>query len=720
MALDAPELRTATFSQMGGEGIQWVGAAPFVATPHIFQNLGDGTYQHSGLLAIRAAIVAGTNVTYKILLNDAVAMTGGQAPEGRPDPIRIARTLQAEGISALALVSDAPEKWRGRQDLPPDLEIVHRDGLDGVQKKFRTLAGASVILYEQTCASEKRKRRKRKAYPDPDRRIMINARVCEGCGDCSVQSRCIAIEPVETPYGRKRQINQSSCNKDYSCSKGFCPSFVEIAGAQLPQPAVGEVAELERRLLARVPAPSPARPDAPINIYIAGVGGAGVLTLGALLGAAAHIEGHNVTVLDFTGLAQKNGAVVSQVRIAVPTQPLAATRIGPAAVDLMIGADLVAAAAPDALVRLDCARSAAVLNLDVTPTAQIIADADAQVPVATLRKRIAQKVRADGLFEWNASRVAQETFGDPVYANVMLLGYAWQKSLIPISDAAIERAIALNGVAVELNTRAFRLGRIAAFDLHSLSGNAAATAATPEPPAIDEFPDMRAAELARYQDAQYANLYRGAVAAVRAAEQRLANTSFDLTRAAAENLFKLMAYKDEYEVARLYSNGEFESALRRQFAAVGKISVWLAPPLLSGTDPATGRPRKRRFGPWIFKIFKLLAALKGLRGTGFDPFGWTAERRLEREAVNFYLDQLALVGERLTATNYATALELLRLPERIRGFGPVKVAALQSVRIRQQQLTSQFVLPAPPAHKLGASGGRGEWAEWPDRSRSSG
>jgi indolepyruvate ferredoxin oxidoreductase len=696
MALSQPELRTSTFSHMGGEGAQWIGAAPFSEVGHVFQNLGDGTYQHSGLLAIRAAVAAKTNITYKILYNDAVAMTGGQAAEGLIEPTRITRQLHAEGVQRIVLVSDDPERWSGHAELAPGVEVRHRDELDAVQRVLRELSGVTAIVYEQTCASEKRRRRKRGAFPDPDKRLFINHRVCEGCGDCSVQSNCIAIEPLETSVGRKRAINQSSCNKDFSCVKGFCPSFVEIEGVALRKPDRQRLEALEAELTARLPEPTLPPLGGVFNIYVTGIGGTGVLTMGALLGGAAHLEGHGSSVLDFTGLAQKNGAVVSQVRIAPSPADLHAARIGHGAIDLLLGADLVVSATAETLAKLAPDRSAAIVNLGETPTADVVRERDATQPTALMRSRVGKRCRAQAFHAIDVSALARQLFGDTLTTHTLLLGYAWQQGLVPLSRAAIERALELNGAAVALNKRAFAWGRIAAAEPDALTRIDAAAKPMPTQQAmsLDQLVAHHAGELAAYQDEAYADRYRAVVASARSAEVRARPGTEDFARAVSVSAYRLMAYKDEYEVARLYTTPEFKASLDMQFSQAKKISLWLAPPLFSAIDPATGRPKKRRFGPWILKAMRLLAALRGLRGTMVDPFGCTHERRAERALAAQFIADIERLCATLSADGHAHAVSLARLPQDVRGFGPIKAAAMQAYAEKRAALRDALVTEA--------------------------
>jgi indolepyruvate ferredoxin oxidoreductase len=672
MALSQPKLKTSTFSQMGGEGLQWVGAAPFSQTEHIFQNIGDGTYQHSGLLAIRAAVASSANITFKILYNDAVAMTGGQPAEGVIEPRRIVAQLVAEGVAQVNLVSDDPDRW---QDLPAGVTAHHRDDLDTIQRALRDIAGVTAIVYEQTCAAEKRRRRKRGAFPDPDRRLFINSRVCEGCGDCSVQSNCIAVEPLPTRYGVKRRINQSACNKDFSCAKGFCPSFVEIDGPVLRKPDGARIIAIEADLLADLPEPFiPPLSDA-YNVYVAGIGGLGVLTIGALIGTAAHLSGLRATVLDFTGLAQKNGSVVSQVRIAPADSTIHAVRIGAGETDLLLASDAVVATSADALAKFAKGRGRVVLNSDETPTSDIVSDRDATIKTPEMIETLLERA-GEGGFVLSATRIAEGLFGNSIAANTLLVGYAWQKGLLPLTSASFEAAIEANGAAVALNKRAFAWGRRAAVDMPSVER----TAGISEPEFVAETTDIMieryTQELQDYQDARYAERYAALLQMVRQEAAPFGAKGETLLHAVALNAYKLMAYKDEYEVARLYSHPEFREELASQFTSTKRVSIWLAPPLISKIDPRTGRPAKRKFGPWIFAAFAILAKFRALRGTWADPFGYTAERRTEREVRDHYIATVSAVCEKLDSSRIAAATAIAALPDGIRGYGPVKEAAM--------------------------------------------
>lgn len=692
MALAQPNLKTSTFSQMGGEGLQWVGAEPFSKTGHIFQNLGDGTYQHSGLLAIRAAVALGANITYKILYNDAVAMTGGQPTEGALDPASITRQLEAEGVREVHLVSDDPARWTGRSDLGRDVKVSGRDEIDSLQRHLRNVPGVTAIVYEQTCAAEKRRRRKNGAFPDPDRRLFINSRVCEGCGDCSVQSNCISLEPLETEYGRKRRINQSSCNKDFSCIRGFCPSFVDISGPVLRKPDTQRLIALEEELFANLPVPPITILNGTCNIYVAGIGGLGVLTIGALLGVAGHLDGLSSTVLDFTGLAQKNGAVVSQVRLASAANKLHAARIGPGETDLLLGTDLVVAAAQDSLSKLNPNRSRALINREVVPTAAFVTDRDAKLPNMEMARAIEAATGNNALFI-DATRLAEKLFGNNVAANTFMLGYALQKGLVPISMQALRGAIEANGAAVALNLRALDWGRLAAIDPTKVQEIAGINEPTARSGTSRDLIKRFAAELVAYQNEAYSLRYRALLEIVKAAAAKFGDRGEAFVQEVGRNAFRLMAYKDEYEVARLYSLPSFREELSRQFSEIGKISIWLAPPLLSRIDPETGRPRKRKFGSWILAAFSLLARGRKLRGTIFDPFGHTTERRAERSLRDEYFATITDLCFTLDHDSIDQATELARLPDMIRGFGPVKEQAIAEYVRRRADLLSQSTSP---------------------------
>lgn len=699
LAISVPELKTPIFSHMGAEGVQWVGAAPFSETGHIFQNLGDGTYQHSGLLAVRAAVAAGTNITFKILYNDAVAMTGGQPAEGAIDPVGIYRQLLAEGVGEVRLVSDDPDRWGL---LPDGKRAAHRDDLEAVQRELRDISGVTAIIYEQTCAAEKRRRRKRGDYPDPDRRLFINPRVCEGCGDCSAQSSCIAIQPLPTDFGVKRRIDQSACNKDFSCLEGFCPSFVELEGAELRKPDRAQIMAIEADRLAHLPDPELPAPGNPMNIYVAGIGGLGVLTIGSLLGSAAYFDGLASSVLDFTGLSQKNGSVVSQVRIAGPQQPIHAVRIGDGEADLLLGCDAVVAVNAEALRKFVPGRGAAVLNTEETPTSDFVRDRDAALPIADMIDAVLSRAGSQG-FAFNATQLAEAIFGNNLAANTLLVGFAWQKGLLPLSAAAIDAAIEANGAAIDLNKRAFRWGRLAAIDLQQVQILAGLAEPAAPPPQDDAGTIERlSAELRQYQGDAYADRFAQLVGTAASATAAFGEKGSVLLSTIAVNAFKVMAYKDEYEVARLYTEPFFDAALGKQFSGYRRISIYLAPPIFSRIDPVSGRPRKRKFGPWMLRAMAVLAKGKRLRGTWLDPFGHTAERKAERALRDEYLSDMASGLAGLSHETIDAMIALARLPREVRGFGPVKEAAMHRYRQERAALLAKMAADLPQASRPAA------------------
>lgn len=689
---------TETFTHMGGEGANWIGMAPFVETRHIFQNLGDGTYYHSGLLALRAAVAAGVPVTYKILYNDAVAMTGGQHHDGPLSPAIIAHQIRAEGVETIALVSeDIGRHVQG--DFPPRTTFHDRAEMSTVQRRLREMPGVTVIIYDQTCAAEKRRRRKRGLMPDPARRVVINEAVCEGCGDCSVQSNCLSITPVETEFGRKRQIDQSSCNKDFSCLKGFCPSMVTVEGGTLrqPHPRGGDAPALSRLLPATLPAL-----DRPWSILAVGVGGTGIVTLGALVAMAAHLDGKVASVLDQTGLAQKGGAVTSHIRIAQGDGQIKAVRIPDEGADLLLGCDLVVAAGADARARLRRDHSAAVLNRHESATADFTHDADARLPVERLVSLVREACGNGSVTLVDATALTTELTGDALATNLFLLGMAWQQGLVPISAEAIEAAIDLNRTAAADNRNAFRWGRLQAQDPGAIAAAVAEVEQATLPAhhhlstTLDERIARRVAQLTLYQNAAYAGRYEQAVAGLRRAEAQVMPGHEELARAAADGLFKVMAYKDEYEVARLYTDGSFARQIEGLFAGGPRLKLHLSPPLLARMDPATGRPAKRAFGPWILPLFRVLKHLKGLRGGPFDPFGRTAERRHERALRDEYLALAGEIAAGLRPGNHAAALALMVQPARIRGFGPVKESAMAAAALERKGLLAAFRSDTPP------------------------
>jgi indolepyruvate ferredoxin oxidoreductase len=698
MAIWMPR-NTQTYSHMGGEGAAWIGQAPFSSDQHVFQNLGDGTYVHSGMLAIRAAAIAGVNITYKILYNDAVAMTGGQTAEGHFGVAQISRQVAAEGARKIVVVTDEPDKYPKDSGFAPGTEIRHRDELDAVQRSLREVPGLSILIYDQTCAAEKRRRRKRGTYPDPAKRVFINEEVCEGCGDCQEQSNCVAVKPVETEFGRKRAIDQSSCNKDFSCLKGFCPSFVTVHGGELRRLESRQSVRSIADHLAGLPLPASKPLGEPYNILITGIGGTGVITVGVLLGMAAHLEGKGCSVLDFTGLAQKNGAVMSHVRLAPKPEDLHAVRLSAGGADLLLGCDMVVSASAPALARIENGVTRAIVNSDYQPTAAFVMNPDVDFEIASMNRTIRNAAGDKNADFVDATGLATALLGDSVAANLFLLGYAFQKGLIPLSLEAIERAIELNGVAVEMNKHAVAWGRLAAYDHARVAAlvHPLASHEPPRPSGLAEIVAHRARFLARYQNEAYANSYREFVTQIERAEKSRLGRGSDLAEAVAKNLFKLMAYKDEYEVARLYADGEFMKNLRHQFAGTYRLEFNLAPPLFAKRDPATGHLVKRAYGPWAFQAFRLLARLKFLRGTALDPFGRTAERRAERRLISQYRDTLRALLPDLAPANHAIAVEIASLPARIRGYGHVKDKAIAEASQRQEALLDAFRRPAPAA-----------------------
>ncbi len=685
--------QNAGYTQMGGEGASWVGEAPFSRRPHVFQNIGDGTYFHSGLLAIRAAVAAGVNITFKILYNDAVAMTGGQAVDGPLSVAQISRQVLAEGARQVVVVTDEPDKYPVGTDFAPGTTIRHRDELDAVQRELREIEGTTVLIYDQTCAAEKRRRRKRGLMPDPPRRVVINEAVCEGCGDCGIASNCVAIVPVETEFGRKRQIDQSTCNKDYSCMQGFCPSFVTVEGAELRKPAPA-AADGD---LPALPDPDLPALDGNYGIVVGGVGGTGVVTIGQLLAMAAHLEHKGAAVLDMTGLAQKGGAVMSHLRIAPRPEHIQTVRIAPGGARLLLGCDLVVAGGREALLTLAPERGHAVVNSHRVMTGDFTRNPDFDLPANALEGQIRHVAGARASFV-EATRLATALLGDAIATNLFMVGFAYQKGLLPLSAAAIERAIELNGVAIEMNRQAFRWGRHAAHDIAAVEALVAADAAMPESRHrsrdLDELIARRVAYLTDYQDAAYARRYRTLVERVREVEQERARGESGLAEAVARYYFKLLAYKDEYEVARLYTHGEFLDRLRTQFAGNLRLRVHLAPPLLAQRDPETGQLKKRAYGPWIFTAFKYLARMKRLRGTRLDPFGYSEERRTERRLIADYEAVIEELLDGLSADNHALAVEIAGVPEHIRGFGHVKQRHLEQAKRREAELLAAWRAPA--------------------------
>ena len=685
-----PEMNKLT-THMGGEGAPWIGQAAFSELPHVFQNLGDGTYFHSGYLAIRAAQAAKVNITYKILYNDAVAMTGGQPVDGLITVPMMAQQVAAEGIARIALVTEDLTRYSDRSNLPAHLTLHDRKDMDAVQRELREVAGVSVLIYDQTCAAEKRRRRKKGEYPDLPKRMVINDAVCEGCGDCGVQSNCVSILPKETEFGRKRTIDQSSCNKDYSCAKGFCPSFVTVEGGNLKKTKTGAGKPGETDNFGPLPEPVLPACDAPYNILINGIGGTGVITVGALMGMAAHLEGKGASVLDMTGMSQKNGSVTSHVKIARSPAHIRAQRIATGEADLILGCDMLTAGAQDAVSKMRPGRSLAVVNLHEQPPGTFAQNADWQYPTAEVRQLIEESVGgADAADFIDATKLATALMGDSIAANLFMLGYAWQKGRIPLTEAALLRAIELNGVGIEANKKSFLWGRRAAVDVRKVTQIATPAQAiiVQMPQSLDSVIKKRVEFLTAYQNAAYADGYATLVKQVRDRENTL-GLGQKLSMAVAKSYFKLLAYKDEYEVARLYTDGRFVEQLQQQFEGNFSVKFNLAPPLFAKKD-AKGHLVKAEFGSWMWRAFKLLAKAKGLRGGTFDIFGYTEERKMERALIVEYRELLAGLLVNLTADNLATCVELASLPEKIRGFGHVKEAAVATYRQDKARLLAKL------------------------------
>ncbi|MEA9491000.1 indolepyruvate ferredoxin oxidoreductase family protein [Xanthomonas campestris] len=736
---------TDTFTHMGGEGVTWSGQAPFTATPHVFQNLGDGTYFHSGSLAIRQSVATGVNITYKILYNDAVAMTGGQPVDGTLTVPDIAHQLRAEGIHAIVVVSDDIGKWtRRRERFPSEVAFHDRSELDAVQQRLRTIKGVSILIFDQTCATEKRRRRKRGKLIDPPKRVMINSLVCEGCGDCGEKSFCVSVLPKDTEFGRKREIDQSNCNKDYSCVSGFCPSFVTVHGGA---PRKGKKRDASALLDALPEPPQRTTLEQPWNILITGVGGTGVVTIGALLGMAGHLEGKGATVLDQTGLAQKGGAVTTHIRIARQPADIHAVRIAAGEADLVLGCDMVVVNDYWALSKVRDGRTQVVLNTYEAMPGSFTTQPDLQFPAAEIIAGVRTALGGQEPLLLDATQLATALLGDAIASNLFVLGYAWQHGLVPLSHAALMRAIELNGAAVAMNQQAFAWGRLAAVDLpavqraaglapaldtaaharattppsrgpgswedHDMSGQSAPRALAqtdadtlqadgdaPVHPlddeqlaqSLDEAIARRVHFLTEYQDAAYAQQYRALVERVRTHEAQRAPGSTALSAAVARYAFKLMAYKDEYEVARLYTRGDFQRRVQQQFEGDYQLRFHLAPPLFAKKD-ANGQPIKREYGPWMFSAFKLLARLKFLRGGKLDVFGYTAERRGERQLIADYLATVNTLLQRLDNDNVGLAAQIASIPEHIRGYGHVKDAHLHEAKAREAALLAQWRNP---------------------------
>ena len=662
-----------TYTQMGGEGATWIGQAPFTETEHVFQNLGDGTYAHSGILAIRAAVAANVNITYKILFNDAVAMTGGQPVEGNLTVARVAHQLAAEGVDPIVVVSNEPDSHDRHSGLPDGVDVHHRRKLDGLQRALRERKGVSALIYDQTCAAELRRMRKKNVVEAPNRRVVINELVCEGCGDCNTISNCLSVTAVETEFGRKRTINQSSCNYDFSCLEGFCPSFVTVEGA-----THAPARPLASETVPSLPEPTTAELGTAYNILIAGIGGTGVVTASGLIGLAAHLEGKVVLQLDQTGLAQKFGAVLSHLRIAADRERVHGMRIPAGQVDLLLGSDLVVAAEHESLSMLSPERSAVIVNTHEEMPPRFIRERDFAFPGQRLLAELRSHSQSERLSTLDATRLASALLGDSIAANVFMLGFAFQSGLLPLSSDSLYRALELYGVNVEENKRAFDWGRFTAEspdEVERMAGGIDGRADHAH--TLAEVIGRRREFLEGYQDRAYAERYTSRVQRIVELEQKLRPGSTALADAVARSYFKLLAYKDEYEVARLYTQTDFIAGLRKEFGDSFRLGFHMSPPLIAGRDADTGRPRKYRLGGWVLPLFRVLARLKGLRGTKFDVFGYSSERRLERRLIADYEALLDRFEAELDERRLDLATELATLPQSIRGFGPIKDAAVK-------------------------------------------
>ena len=698
--------KTDTFTQMGGEGTTWCGQAPFTEEKHVFQNLGDGTYFHSGSLAIRQAIAAKVNITYKILYNDAVAMTGGQPVDGTLTVPDIAHQVRSEGVQTIVVLSDDIEKWSNRALFPNGVEFFDRDQLDTVSKRLRDTPGTTVIIYDQTCAAEKRRRRKRGKMPDPAKRTVINPAVCEGCGDCGEKSNCVSILPLETEFGRKREIDQSNCNKDFSCVKGFCPSFVTVTGGGLKKRKPSDALNFDA-----LPDPQfKTALDQPWNILITGIGGTGVVTIGALLGMAAHLENKGSSVLDQTGLAQKGGAVTTHVRIARTPEDLHAVRIAAGEVDLVLGCDMVVVNDYWALSKIRADRSHVVLNDYQAMPGTFTRNTDLQFPAKDIIAAVRTALGGREPLQIAGTELALALMGDAIATNLLMLGYAWQQGLVPLSFESIMRAVELNGAAVAMNKKAFALGRLAAVDpdgVNTAAGKGSSVQAADFlgdahsatelafvgegklSQSLDEAIAVRAKFLTEYQNAAYARQYTDFVAKVRAEETKHTPDYTGVSEAVAKYLFKLMAYKDEYEVARLYSSPAFLKQIADTFEGDIKLHLNLAPPLLAKKDE-NGHLLKQEYGAWALPAIKTLRHLKFLRGTAFDVFGKTEERKMERALIEDYKRDISNIIAKLSVGNHTEAVRFARLPEHIRGFGHVKEKHVAKVKTQWAELMAKF------------------------------
>ena len=694
---------TIGYTQMGGEGASWIGESHFVETEHVFQNIGDGTYFHSGYLAVRAAVASGANVTYKILYNDAVAMTGGQHVDGQLTVPQITRQVAAEGATRVVVVTDEPEKYGANAGFADGVTVHHRDDYDQVQKQIREVKGVSVIVYDQTCGSEKRRRRKRGTYPDPAKRAVINERVCEGCGDCGVQSNCVSITPLETEFGRKRAIDQSACNKDFSCVKGFCPSFVTVHGGELRRAAKAEKNPTSQ-VFPVLPDPQQPGLDESYGILVNGIGGTGVVTIGAIVGMAAHLEGKSFAAMDMAGLAQKGGAVWSHLQIAKQQSDIKSSRLGAGGASLILGCDFVTTASKKTMELATEGKTSVIVNLHEQMTGGFTRDLNFKFPALDLKTTIKNRVGNHNVDFVQATKIATALMGNSIASNMFMLGYAYQAGLVPVTHDAINKAIELNGASIRMNQEAFLWGRRARYDINAVkkllpSAQQNRDSEFEEPTSLDVVIERRTNDLIAYQNKAYAQKYQRLIeqlARKEADHQKLVG----ITEVAAKYLFKLMAYKDEYEVARLHSDGVFEKKISDMFEGDYKIKYHLAPPLFSRKDPDTGHLKKSEYGSWMSLVFRSLSRLKFLRGTRFDIFGYTAERRMERQLIKDYIEIIDKIVESAEVINADVVRDLLALPDEIRGFGHVKEANVAAVKVKWDSLVSR--LTEPQSEKMAA------------------
>ena len=685
-----------THCHMGGEGLNWVGQEKFVSTEHVFQNLGDGTYFHSGILAIRACVAAESNITFKILFNDAVAMTGGQPIDGTLTPMAIAAQVAAEGVEHIVVVTDEPDKYP-LGAFAKDIKVEHRQGLDRVQRQMREIKGVSVIIYDQTCAAEKRRRRKRGTLIDPPRRMLINDLVCEGCGDCNEKSNCLSVVPLDTTFGRKRQIDQSACNKDFSCADGFCPSFVSVVGGEMKRTAATTAVPAHLTHLQE-----PIRPSfnggRTYSVLVAGVGGTGVVTIGALLTMATHMEGNVFSTVDQFGMAQKGGAVTSHIRLAASEDDITAVKLNVGAADLVLGCDSLVTGGDIALSVMSPEKTQVIVNGHEQITGHFTRNPDLKFPTSEIADRMTEAAGRKNIDQIEATKLATRLLGDAIATNLFMLGYAYQRGLIPVSSEAIEKAIELNGVAIDMNKSAFAWGRRAVVDMDAVRQAAEATAVERDMPVtVDEIVAHRSRELTAYQNDAYAQRYTSLVERVRKAEADKAPGMTGLAEAVARYAYKLMAYKDEYEVARLYSDGRFEHQLHNAFQGDFELKFHLAPPILTKLNPETGLRDKRTYGSWVFSAMRILAKLKTLRGTPFDFCGWSGERRMERQLATDYGTTMVEIAMGLNHDNHALALQIANVPERIRGYGHVKEKHLELALGERESLLKTWRSPVTMA-----------------------